>query len=136
MWKFSSNWQFWFFGSNLPKRVFPIKNWKSELIEFCIVKLVLVPNFRLSRQFWFFLPDLPKKGFSGIKQKKWTPHIFYIIQHVQISLVRNICSKWQFWFFGPNLPKKVFPVENRKTEHPHGILHIWISLGTNFSLNW
>ena len=104
------------------------------IIEFRIFKLVLVPNFSLNWQFWFFWPDLPKKGFSGLKQKKWTPHIFYIILHIQISLVRNFSSNWQFWFFGPNLPKKVFPVKNRKSEHHHGILHIWISLDTKFQL--
>ena len=81
-----------------------------------------------------FWPDLPKKGFSGIKQKKWTLHSFYIIQHVQISLVRNFSSKWQFLFFKPNLHKKVFPVENRKSENPDGVLHIWVSLGTKFQL--
>ena len=57
------------------------------IIEFCIFKLVLVPNFSLN---------------------------------------------WQFWFFWPDLPKKVFSVENRKSQH--GILHIWISLGTKFQL--
>ena len=110
------------------------KTEKVNIIEFRLFKLVLVPNFSLNWQFWFFWPDLPKKGFSGLKQKKWTPHIFYIILHIQISLVRNFSSNWQFWFFGPNLPKKVFPVENRKSEHHHGILHIWISLGTKFEL--
>ena len=104
------------------------------IIEFRLFKLVLVPNFSLNWQFWFFWPDLPKKGFSGLKQKKWTPHIFYIILHIQISLVKNISSNWQFWFFGTNLPQMVFPVENRKSEHRYGILHIWISLGTNFQL--
>ena len=104
------------------------------IIEFRLFKLVLVPNFSLNWQFWFFWPDLPKKGFSGLKQKKWTPHIFYIILHIQISLVRNFSSNWQFWFFGPNLPKKVFPIKNRKSEHCHGILHIWIILGTKFQL--
>ena len=77
------------------------------IIEFCIFKLVLVPNFSLNWQFWFFWPDLPKKGFSGLKQKNWTPHIFYIILHIQISLVRYFSSNWQFWFFGPNLPRKL-----------------------------
>ena len=77
---------------------------------------------------------MSKKGFSVLKQKKWTPHIFYIILHIQISLVKNISSNWQFWFFGTNLPQMVFPVENRKSEHRYGILHIWISLGTNFQL--
>ena len=105
------------------------------IIEFRIFKLVLVPNFSLNWQFWFFLTRFTQKGFfSGLKQKKWTPHIFYIILHIQISLVRNFSSNWQFWFFGPNLPKKVFPVENRKSEHHHGILYIWISLGTIFHL--
>ena len=84
------------------------------IIEFRLFKLVLVPNFSLNWQFWFFWPDLPKKGFSGLKQKKWTPHIFYIILHIQISLVRNFSSNWQFLFFGSNLHKKVFPVKNWK----------------------
>ena len=78
------------------------------IIEFRLFKLVLVPNFSLNWQFWFFWPDLPKKGFSGLKQKKWTPHIFYIILHIQISLVQNFSSNWQYLFFGSNLHKKVF----------------------------
>ena len=104
------------------------------IIEFCMFKLILVPNFSLSWQFWSFWPDLPKKGFSGLKQKKWTLLIFYTILHFQISLVQNFSSNWQFWFFGPNLPKKVFPVKNWKSEHHHWILHIQISLGTKFQL--
>ena len=104
------------------------------IIEFRLFKLVLVPNFSLNWQFWFFWPDLPKKGFSGLKQKKWTAHIFYIILYIQINLVQNFSSNWQFCFFAPHLPKKVFPVENRKSEHHHEILHIWISLGTKYQL--
>ena len=105
------------------------------IFEFRLFKLVLVPDFSLNWQFSFFWPDLAKKnGFSGLKQKKWTPYIFYIILHIQISLVRNFSSNWQFWFFGSNLPKKVFPVENRKSEHYYEILHIWISVGTEFQL--
>ena len=104
------------------------------IIEFCIFRLVLVPNFNLNWQLWFFWEDLPKKSFSGLKQKKLTPHIFYIILRIQISLVQNFISNWQFWFFGPNLQKKVFPVEKRKSELHHGLLHIWISLGTKFEL--
>ena len=95
---------------------------------------LLVPNFCFNWQFWFFWPDLSKKGFSGLKQKKWTPHIFYIILHVQIILVRNFSSNWRFWSFGPNWPKEIFPVKNIKSEHLYGILHIWINLGTKFQL--
>ena len=85
------------------------------IIEFCIFKLVLVPNFSLSWQLWFFLPDLPRKSFSGLKQKKRRPHIFYIILHIQTSLVQNFGSNWQI-------------------EHHHEILHISISLGIKFQL--
>ena len=85
------------------------------IIEFCIFKLVLVPNFSLSWQLWFFLPDLPRKSFSGLKQKKWRPHIFYKILHIQTSLVQNFGSNWQI-------------------EHHHEILHISISLGIKFQL--
>ena len=131
------------------------------IIEFRIFKLVLVPNFSLDWHLWLFWLDLPKKGFSGLKQKKWTPLIFYIILHIQISLVRNFSSQkkwtphifyiilhiqirlvrhfssnWQFWIFGSNFPKKTFPVENRKSKYHHGILPIWISLGTKFQLKW
>ena len=81
-----------------------------------------------------FWPGLSKNGFSGLKQKNWTPHIFYIILLIQISLAQNFSSKRQFLFFGSNLPKKLFPVEKKKSEHHHGILHIWISLSTKFQL--
>ena len=82
-----------------------------------------------------FLTRFVQKGFfSGLKQKNWTPHIFYIILHIQISLVQNFSPNWKFWFFGANLPKKVFPVKNIKSEHHHGIMHIWISLDTKFQL--
>ena len=107
------------------------------IIEFRIFKLVLLPNFRLNWQFWIFWPYLSKKGVSGLKLKKWTPHIFYIILHIQISIVRNFSSNWQLWFHGSNFPKKVFPVKNWKSEHHHWIPHIQISLLVpNFCFNW
>ena len=84
-------------------------------IEFCLFELVLLPNFTFNKKFWIFGLDLPKKGFSGLKKKKWTPHIFYIILHIQISLVRSFSLNWQFLFFGSNLHKKVFPVTNWKS---------------------
>ena len=104
------------------------------ITEYRIIKTRLGTKFQLKLTVLIFFTRFAQKGFSGLKQKKWTPHIFYIILHIHISLVRNFSSNWQFWFFGPNLPKKVFPVENRENEHYHGILHIWISLGTKFQL--
>ena len=105
------------------------------IIEFRIFKLVSwYQSSALTDNVLLVLPDFSKKGFSNLKQKKWAPHIFYIILDIHISLVLNFSSNRQFWLFGPNLPKMVFPVENRKSEHYHGILHIWISLGTKFKL--
>ena len=99
------------------------------------LQISLGTKFQLELIILIFLTDLSKKGFSGLKQKKWMPHIFYIILHIPISLEQNFSSDWQFWFLGPNLPEKVCPlVENRKREHQHGILCIWISLGTKFQL--
>ena len=110
------------------KRYFWSKTEKVNIIiEFRIFKLVSWYQISaLNDDFDFFWPDLHKKGFSGLKQKKWRPHIFYIILHIHISLVQNFSSNWQFWFFGPNLSKKVFPVENI-------ILNIHIGLVRNFS---
>ena len=72
------------------------------------------------------------KKYSGSKMEK--VNIITEFRTFKLILVSNFNSNWQFWFFGPNLPKKVFPVENRKSEYHHGILHIWISLGTKFQL--
>ena len=104
---------FEFLDQICPRKIFIVKNKNKKvniIIEFCIFKLVLVPTFSLNWQFWLFRPDLPIKGFSVLNQKKWTPHIFYVILHIKISLVRNFSSNWQFWFFESNLHKKVFPV--------------------------
>ena len=104
------------------------------IIEFSMFKLVLTTSFTLNWQFWFCWPDWPKKGFSDLKQRKWTRYIFYIILHIEISLGRNFSSRQQFWLFAPNLPKKVFPVESRKSDYYHGIWHILVSLGAKFQL--
>ena len=127
---------FEFLDQIYPRKIFMFKNRKSEHHHWIphIQISLLVPNFCFNWQFWFFWPDLSKKGFSGLKQKKWTPHIFYIILHIQISLVRNFSSNWQFWFFGPNLHKNIFLVKNWKSEHHHWIPHIQISLGTKLTI--
>ena len=64
---------------------------------------------------------------------------FYIFECVKVP---NFGLNWQFWLFGPNLPKKGIFGKNRKSEHHHWILHIWISLGTisvfksTFLISW
>ena len=51
---------------------------------------------------------------------------FYMFK---LILVLNFSFNKQFWFFGGNFPKRILVVKNRKNEHNHSILHIWISLG-------
>ena len=101
---------FEFLDQICPRKIFMVKNRKSEHHHWIpFVQISLSTKFQLKLTTWqllFFWPDLPKKGFSGLKQKKWRPHIFYIILHIHISLVQNFSSNWQFWCFGPNLTKK------------------------------
>ena len=110
----------------MPKKVFPVKNWKSEH-WIPHIQSSLCTKFQFKLKILIFLTGFTQKR---LKQKKWTLHIFYIILHIQISLVRSFSSNWQFWFFGSNLPRKIFPVENKTNEYHHGIPHIWIILVT------
>ena len=116
-------------------KIFTVKNRKSEHHHWIPhIQISLGIKFPLKLTILIFLTRFAQKGFYGLKQKKWTLHIFYIILHIHIILVRDFSSNWQLWFFGSNLPKKVSPVKNRKSGNHHGVLHIWIGLGTKFQL--
>ena len=104
------------------------------ITELRLFKLALAQNFSFNWQFSFFWPDFSKKCFSGLKQKKWTSHIFYIILHIQISLLRNFSSNWQFLFFESNLAKRYFLSKTEKGDHHHGILHFRTSLNYKISM--
>ena len=126
---FSLNWQYWFFGPNLQKRVFPVKNrknkhhrwilhirisldanfqfklttlifwtklsqkgWMNKMnitIEFCILQLVLVPNFSLNWQFWYSGPNWPKKGIPGLKLVRVSMIITYYIKLFHVGADRH-----------------------------------------------
>ena len=58
----------------------------------------------------------------------------YWILHIHISLSK-FHLKLTILIFWLNLHKKVLAIKNRKSEHPHEFLHIWISLGKIFQLN-
>ena len=106
---------FWFLDKICTKKIFMVKKRKSEHHHW-----ILHIQFSLGTK---FQPNLAKKDFSGLKQKKETLHIFYMILHTQISLVWNFSSNWQFFFFflifGPNLPKKsIFSRKQKKWTSP------------------
>ena len=103
---FSLNWQFWFFGLNLPKKgicSLNQKKWTPLLNSTYLNSTVYEPNLRLDLQFWFFGPNFPKKSIPSQKQKKWTWSEFCIFDLVQVP---NFSLNWWFWFFGLNLSKK------------------------------
>ena len=142
---FSLNWQFRFFWPVLPTKGSYFQSKTDEIdtaIEFCIFELVFVSNLTLNN--FEFLDQIYSINIFLFKNRKsehhhWIPHvqislstkfqlkrtilIFYIIsaQTDNFNLLNQICPK-------------VFPSENRKRGHHHGILHIWISLGTKFQL--
>ena len=86
--------------------------------------------------FWI---KLTQKGYF-LTKKKWKYHRILHIQinlHIQISLHIQINqdSKFQlqqFWFSEKISEKSILLVENTKNEHNYWILHIEISLSTNF----
>ena len=62
---FNSNWQFWFFGTDLHKKVFPVENTKSEHHHGILhIWISLDIKFQLKLKFWVFGPNLPKKVFQ------------------------------------------------------------------------
>ena len=78
-----------------PGKIFIVKIKKSEHDHWIpLIQISVGTKFQVKLT-TFFWTDLPKKGFSCLKQKKWTIHIFYIILNIQISLVQNFSSKYE-----------------------------------------
>ena len=100
-------------------------------MEFCIFKLVLVPNFSLSWHCFFLGQICPKRAFWVKNRKSHHLHWFlYIrIRHsakfqlklIALIFMAQICSKRAF-------------LERRKSGHHHWVLHTRIILGTKFQL--
>ena len=67
---FSSNCQFWFFGPNSPKKVFPIKNWESEHHWIPHIQIILGTKFQLRLTILIFLTRFAQKGFFRSKAEK------------------------------------------------------------------
>ena len=65
--------EFWIFGSDLPKKVFLVKNWKSEHHHWIPhVQFNLGTKFPLKLTILIFWTKFAQKGISSQKQKKWT----------------------------------------------------------------
>ena len=94
-------------------------------MTFYIFKLAQVPNFVLK------LTQKPKRVFPiFLKKRKLPLNSTYSNQsRFEISASTNNFDFWKKF-----QKKRILPVENRKNEHHHRILHIRISLDTNFQL--
>ena len=122
---FTLNEQFWFFGPNFPKKLFSVNKWKSEPHHWIpYVQISLGTKFLLKWQFWSFWPNLPKNCFTGLKEKQWTPYIFYIIVHIQINLVQNFSSNWQFDFLDKICPERYFQSKAEKWTSPWNFAYL------------
>ena len=96
------------------------------------IRISLCIKFDFEQTSLNFWTKLAQEGYlCSITQK-----VNIIIEFCLLKLVLmpSFSSNWQIWFFGPNLHKIEFPVKDRKSEHHHEILHIWISPGTKLQL--
>ena len=96
------------------------------------IRISLCIKFDFEQTSLNFWTKLAQEGYlCSITQK-----VNIIIEFCLLKLVLmpSFSSNWQIWFFGPNLHKIESPVKDRKSEHHHGILHIWISPGTKLQL--
>ena len=115
-----------------------VKNRKSEHHHWIpLIQISLGTKFQLKLTILIFWPDLPKKGFSGLKQKKSTPHVFYIILlRIQISLARNFSSNWQLLFLDQIYTERYFRSKTEKVNIIIKFRLFKLVLVSTFGLNW
>ena len=122
--------------------------WRTEEkgninIEFCIFKLVLVPNVCLNWQCWLFWPNLTKNSMSVQNEKKWTALVKSSFFAYKVFLVKSrkskhhldfctleFSSKWEFWSWTKFCQKGYFWSKTEICFH----IHPWWILTTPFSI--
>ena len=66
---------------------------KVKIIEFCILELVYVPNFRLNWQFWCIEPNFRKEGISN--QKRLWVYTWSLL--TTLSEEKHVGKKWRIF---------------------------------------
>ena len=93
-------------------------------IMFCPTAGEKYPFFPAPILGFFYLTRFAQKGFLWPKSEKL--NTAYCLRNSAYS--NQSSAKFQFklriLIFGPNLPKNASPVENKKSEHHHGIAHL------------
>ena len=95
------------------------------------IRISLDTKFQLKLTILISCTKFAQKGCFRFETGKVNSTIAFRI--FELTKVPNFSWNWQLWFFGPNLPKNVCPVYKRKSEYQHWILHIRVSLESNFS---
>ena len=120
------NSQFWFLGTNLPKKCLPFQNNTNE--NYCPIRYIWVSlgtKFHLDQTILLFWIKFAQKRYS--RSKIGSLDITIIFRIFRIIYVPNL-------FIGPFPPKRVFPVQKRKFEHHDWIQHIRVSVSSKFHL--
>ena len=100
----------------------------NTTIEFCILELMLVPNFNFNWQFWFVGPNLPKRVFP-VKNRK-SGHRHWIL-HIRLSPGTKFQLKLTFLMFWTKFAQKgYFRSEREKLLlclRPWLLLTVWVT---------
>ena len=120
-----------FFWLNVSKNAISSLKQESEHFHETLRRQIsLGTKFQLKLAIFIFWNKSDQKWFLQLqmKQLKFCPF--------EVDLVPNFSLNSQFCFLDQIAQKRLFPAENRKREHHHSNLHIWICLGTKIQLNW
>ena len=93
---FRLNWQFWFFGPNLPYRVFLVENWRSEHHSWSLhIWIRLSTKFQPKLTNLIFWIKFAQKGHFLSKRAKLNITIEFCL--FELVNVPNFNLNWQFW---------------------------------------
>ena len=87
------------------------------------IRINLRNRFQIKLKILIFWNNFAIKGISSLKQAKRAP---------SLNSAYSNYLRHHLWFSRPNLFKRVLSVKNNKSKHHHWILHIRISLSTEF----
>ena len=100
-----------------PKRIFPVKNKKSEHHYWILhIRISLGTKFQFKLIILTFWTNCAQKGYFQSKTKKVNSITEFCI--FELFYVSSVTLNWQFWHFGPNLPKKDISNCKRKKWKP------------------
>ena len=118
----TSNVEFW--GQICPKKIFSVKNDKSEHHHWMLhIRISLGTKFKLRLTILIFQTKFAQKVYFRSKSAKVNITIEFSI--FKLFLVLNFSLNWKFWFFRPYLPKTSISSLKKKKITPTWNLPYW-----------